>query len=472
MSKLQLLPKVGLYFLKNTCFIYQFFRHKKRGLKRGKLFLKPLFIKEHFNTFFDMFALVDCNNFYASCERVFQPQWEGKPVVILSNNDGCVIARSNEAKALGIPMGAPAFQYKQQFKQQGIKVFSSNYPLYGDMSSRVMTILEKYTPNIEVYSIDEAFLQFKGFDLFDLEQVGYRMRKQVRQWTGIPVSVGMAPTKALAKIANKIAKKFAARTRGVYCIDTEEKRIKALKWTEIGDVWGIGRQHRKRLETIGVANALQFTQLPDEWVRKHMSVLGLRLKKDLSGIPSIQLEEITPPKKGIATTRSFEGTLTRYSDLEERISTFATSCAEKMRKQQSSCNALLVFVKSDPHKKGSIPYRNSCVLPLPHATNSSITLSKYAIMGLKKMFREGIHYKKAGVMIMGLVPTEERQLTLFQNNNEKHLAVMQSFDKIHKRFGPHRIKLGNQDLKRTWKMRQEHLSQRFTTELNEVIIVK
>ena len=159
-----------------------------------------------------MFALVDCNNFYASCERVFQPQWEGKPVVILSNNDGCVIARSNEAKALGIPMGAPAFQYKQQFKQQGIKVFSSNYPLYGDMSSRVMTILEKYTPNIEVYSIDEAFLQFKGFDLFDLEQEGYRMRKQVRQWTGIPVSVGMAPTKALAKIANKIAKKFAART--------------------------------------------------------------------------------------------------------------------------------------------------------------------------------------------------------------------------------------------------------------------
>ena len=419
-----------------------------------------------------MFVLVDCNNFYASCERVFQPNWESKPVVILSNNDGCVIARSNEAKALNIPMGAPAFKYKQQFKQQGVKVFSSNYPLYGDMSNRVMTILEKYTPNLEIYSIDEAFLQFKGFDLFNLEQEGQRMRKQVRKWTGIPVSVGIAPTKALAKIANKIAKKFVNRTQGVYAIDTEEKRIKALQWTKIGDVWGVGRKHKIRLEAIGVCNALQFTQLPDAWVRKHMSVLGLRLKKDLSGVSSIQLEEIIPIKKGIATTRSFEGTITQFSDLEERISTFATSCAEKMRKQRSSCNALLVFVRSDPHKKGDFPYQNSCVLPLPYATNSSILLSKHAVMGLQKIFKKGVHYKKAGVMIMGLIPTEKRQLSIFQNNNNKHLTLMQSVDRIHKRFGPHRIKLANQDLNRTWKMKQEHLSQRFTTELNEIITIK
>ena len=419
-----------------------------------------------------MFVLVDCNNFYASCERVFQPNWESKPVVILSNNDGCVIARSNEAKALNIPMGAPAFKYKQQFKQQGVKVFSSNYPLYGDMSNRVMTILEKYTPNLEIYSIDEAFLQFKGFDLFNLEQEGQRMRKQVRKWTGIPVSVGIAPTKALAKIANKIAKKFVNRTQGVYAIDTEEKRIKALQWTKIGDVWGVGRKHKIRLEAIGVCNALQFTQLPDAWVRKHMSVLGLRLKKDLSGVSSIQLEEIIPIKKGIATTRSFEGTITQFSDLEERISTFATSCAEKMRKQRSSCNALLVFVRSDPHKKGGFPYQNSCVLPLPYATNSSILLSKHAVMGLQKIFKKGVHYKKAGVMIMGLIPTEKRQLSIFQNNNNKHLTLMQSVDRIHKRFGPHRIKLANQDLNRTWKMKQEHLSQRFTTELNEIITIK
>ena len=419
-----------------------------------------------------MFALVDCNNFYASCERVFQPQLEGKPVVILSNNDGCVIARSNEAKALGIPMGAPAFQYRSFFKQKGVQVFSSNYPLYGDMSSRVMSILGQYSPNLEVYSIDEAFLQFKGFDLFNLEAEGRRMRKQVRRWTGIPVSVGMGPSKALAKIANKIAKKYDTKTGGVYCIDTEDKRVKALKWTAIGDVWGIGRQHRKRLEALGVKNAWQFTLLPDDWIRKHMSVLGLRLKKDLQGLPSIQLEEVPSPKKGIATTRSFEGTLTAFSDLEERISTFANSCAEKMRKQGSSCTALLVFLRSDPHKKGAIPYRNSCVLTLPYSTNSSITLSKYAVLGLHKIFKEGVHYKKAGVMIMGLSPTATRQLPLFGGEEVKHLAVMQAVDRIHKRFGPHQIKLANQDLQRTWKMKQEHLSQRYTTEIKEVITVR
>ena len=419
-----------------------------------------------------MFALVDCNNFYASCERVFQPQWKGKPVVILSNNDGCVIARSNEAKALGIPMGAPAFKYKAQFKRQKIKVFSSNYPLYGDMSSRVMSILERYTPNIELYSIDEAFLQFKGFDLFDLQKEGMKMQKQIKKWTGIPVSVGIAPSKALAKIANKIAKKFAVKTGGVYSIDTEEKRIKALKWTSISDVWGIGRQHLQQLEAIGVANAWQFSLLSDDWVRKQMSVLGLRLKKDLQGLPSIQLEEVKAPKKGIATTRSFEGNLTSFSDLEERVSTFASNCAEKMRKQQSSCQALLVFIRSDPHKKDVISYRNSCVLTLPYATNSSIILSRYAILGLRKIFKENIAYKKAGVMIMGLLPTEKRQLNLFENNNTKHVALMKSLDKIHKRFGPYQIKLANQDLNRTWKMKQQYLSNRFTTELKDVITVK
>ena len=419
-----------------------------------------------------MFALVDCNNFYASCERVFQPQWKGKPVVILSNNDGCVIARSNEAKALGIPMGAPAFKYQTQFKRQKIKVFSSNYPLYGDMSSRVMSILERYTPNIELYSIDEAFLQFKGFDLFDLQKEGMKMQKQIKKWTGIPVSVGIAPSKALAKIANKIAKKFAVKTGGVYSIDTEEKRIKALKWTSISDVWGIGRQHLQQLEAIGVANAWQFSLLSDDWVRKQMSVLGLRLKKDLQGLPSIQLEEVKAPKKGIATTRSFEGNLTSFSDLEERVSTFASNCAEKMRKQQSSCQALLVFIRSDPHKKDVISYRNSCVLTLPYATNSSIILSRYAILGLRKIFKENIAYKKAGVMIMGLLPTEKRQLNLFENNNTKHVALMKSLDKIHKRFGPYQIKLANQDLNRTWKMKQQYLSNRFTTELKDVITVK
>ena len=419
-----------------------------------------------------MFALVDCNNFYASCERVFQPQFEGRPVVILSNNDGCVIARSNEAKALGIPMGAPAFQYKEQFKRHHIQVFSSNYALYGDMSHRVMKILERYTPQVEIYSIDEAFLQFKGFDHFDLKAECLQMKQQIKQWTGIPVSVGLAPSKALAKIANKIAKKFTVKTAGVYCIDTEEKRIKALKWTSIGEVWGVGRQHRLRLQAIGVQTALDFTQLPDDWVRAHMSVLGLRLKKDLQGLPFIQLEEMNPPKKSIATTRSFENTLNNWSDLEERIATFAVSCAEKLRQQQSSCSALYVFLRSNPYKKGATPYRNSYTVTLPYASNSSLELSKYALSAAKSIFRKDIDYKKAGVLVLGLAPTQTRQLTLFESHVSKHQALMQAIDKIHRRYGPRQIKLGNQDLQRTWKMRQEHLSKRYTTTLNDIIKVK
>jgi DNA polymerase V len=419
-----------------------------------------------------MFALVDCNNFYASCERVFQPQWEGKPVVILSNNDGCVIARSNEAKALGIPMGAPAFQYQQEFKKHGVKVFSSNYPLYGDMSSRVMKILERYTPEVEVYSIDEAFLRFKGFDYKDLLSEAQKLRQQVHQWTGIPVSVGIAPSKALAKIANRIAKKFAQRTNGVYLIDSEEKRLKALQWTTIGDVWGIGRQHRKRLEAMGIRTALDFVHLPDEWIRKQMSVIGLRLKKDLEGLPFIQLEEIQNPKKSIATTRSFEGTVTRFDDLEERVTTFATSCAEKLRQQNSHCNALVVFVRSDPHKKEATYYQNSCTVGLPYATNSSITLSKFARAGLKTLYQSGIVYKKAGVILLGLTPADTQQLTLFDAAISRHDVLMKTIDTIHKRFGPNRMKLANQDLKRTWKMKQNHLSPRFTTELTEIIRVK
>ena len=419
-----------------------------------------------------MFALVDCNNFYASCERVFQPQYEGKAVVILSNNDGCVIARSNEAKALGIPMGAPAFKFQNEFKKHNIKVFSSNYTLYGDMSNRVMKILETYTPKVEIYSIDEAFLKFEGFDHFDLKTTGLKMRTQVRRWTGIPVSVGMAPSKALAKIANKIAKKFDQRTQGVYCIDSDEKRLKALKWTPIEDVWGVGRQHAKRLQAIGVSTALDFVLLPDEWVKKHMSVLGLRLKKDLEGTPSIQLEEASPPKKSIATTRSFKNILTIYSDLEERITTYTLLGAEKLRKQKSCATALHVFVRSNPFDPKAVQYRNGCTLTLPYATDSNFVLNRYALMGLSSIFKSEIEYKKVGIILLGLVPSSFRQITLFEQDTSKHTALMQTLDQIHRRYGPHRMKLANQDLKQTRQMRREHLSNRFTTEINEIIRVK
>ncbi|MCH1609332.1 MAG: Y-family DNA polymerase [Flavobacteriaceae bacterium] len=419
-----------------------------------------------------MFALIDCNNFYASCERVFQPQYEHKAVVILSNNDGCVIARSNEAKALGIPMGAPAFKFRNEFKKHNIKVFSSNYPLYGDMSNRVMKILETYTPNVEIYSIDEAFLKFEGFDHFDLIESGFRMRKQVRQWTGIPVSVGLAPSKALAKIANKIAKKFDQKTGGVYAIDSAEKRLKALKWTPIEDVWGVGRQHAKRLKAMQIKTALDFVNLPDEWVKKHMSILGLRLKRDLEGIPSIQLEGFTPSKKSIATTRSFKNVLNIFTSLEERITTFTLLGAEKLRKQKSCATALHVFVRSNPFNPDAVQYRNGCTLTLPHATDSNFVLNRYALMGLRSIFKPGIEYKKAGVILLGITPSSSRQITLFEQDTAKHAVLMQTLDKIHRRYGPHRMKLATQDLKQTWKMKREHLSNRFTTEINEIIRVK
>lgn len=419
-----------------------------------------------------MFALIDCNNFYASCERVFQPQYEHKAVVILSNNDGCVIARSNEAKALGIPMGAPAFKFRNEFKKHNIKVFSSNYPLYGDMSNRVMKILETYTPNVEIYSIDEAFLKFEGFDHFDLIESGFRMRKQVRQWTGIPVSVGLAPSKALAKIANKIAKKFDQKTGGVYAIDSAEKRLKALKWTPIEDVWGVGRQHAKRLKAMQIETALDFVNLPDEWVKKHMSILGLRLKRDLEGIPSIQLEEFAPSKKSIATTRSFKNVLNIFTSLEERITTFTLLGAEKLRKQKSCATALHVFVRSNPFNPDAVQYRNGCTLTLPHATDSNFVLNRYALMGLRSIFKPGIEYKKAGVILLGITPSSSRQITLFEQDTAKHAVLMQTLDKIHRRYGPHRMKLATQDLKQTWKMKREHLSNRFTTEINEIIRVK
>src|SRR5690606_15524484 len=295
-----------------------------------------------------MFALVDCNNFYASCERVFQPLLTDQPIVILSNNDGCVISRSDEAKALGVPMGAPAFKFKAFFKEKNIYVFSSNYPLYGDMSTRVMNVLQQFTPDMEHYSIDEAFLKFNAIDNYNFNSLGTEIKNRVGKWTGMPISIGIAPTKALTKVANNIAKKFKDKTSGVYVIDSEEKRIKALKWTPIEAVWGIGRGHTKRLEKQNVKTAYDFTRLSDEWVRHHMAVVGLRLKKDLEGERTLELDsDVTSPKKAIATTRSFEYTFSDIDNIKERISTFASSCAEKLRKQHSSCNVIIVFLKSD-----------------------------------------------------------------------------------------------------------------------------
>ncbi len=415
-----------------------------------------------------MYALVDCNNFYASCQRVFEPHLLGKPIVVLSNNDGCVIARSNEAKALGIPMGAPAFEYKKLFENNNVYVYSSNYALYGDMSSRVMNLLSKFTPDIEIYSIDEAFLKFDGFKYVDLNEYGLQIKKTVTKGTGIPISVGFAPTKALSKVANKIAKKFPEKTNGVYVIDNDEKRLKALKWLPIEDVWGIGRKHAKRLKNRNVFNAYQFTKLTDEWVRKEMAVVGLRLKHELEGKPTLDLE--TPKsKKMIATTRSFETMYTKYDELAERISTFTVSCSEKLRKQNSHCNMIMVFLHTNYFRKDLPQYSRNIVIKTDFPTNSTIELTKCAKSGLKAIFEEGYHYKKAGVIVMGLTPNNKTQLALFNSANPKHQPLMSVVDRLNTCYGTNKVKFGNQSLGRQWKMKQEKLSPRFSTNLKDVI---
>jgi DNA polymerase V len=394
----------------------------------------------------------------------------GQPIVVLSNNDGCVIARSNEAKTLGVPMGAPAFKFKKLFEQHHIQVFSSNYALYGDMSHRVMTLLSTFTPDIEIYSIDEAFLQFKGFDLFELQPYADKIKKIVDKGTGIPISIGIAPTKALSKVANRIAKKFPKETKGVYIIDSEEKRIKALKWLAVEDVWGIGRKHSKRLQAKNILTAHQFANLHDDWVRKQMSVVGLRLKHELEGKPTLGLETVQT-KKAIATTRTFDRMLMDFDSIKERVSTFAVSCAEKLRKQGSCCTVVMVFLHTNWHRKDLPQYGKNIVVKTHYPTNSSIDLIRYAVQGLEHLFKEGFHYKKAGVIVMGITPENTKQFTLFTAENPKHLPLMKTIDSLNKSIGQNKVKFASQDLGRMWKMKQERLSPRYTTKLSEIIAI-
>lgn len=418
-----------------------------------------------------MFALVDCNNFYASCERVFNPSLQGKPIAILSNNDGCVISRSDEAKALDLPMGAPIFKWDNFCKQKNIHVLSSNYPLYGDMSARVMKILERFTPDVEVYSIDEAFLEFRGFEDYNFDDYGVQIRSTILKWVGIPTCVGIAPTKALSKVANKIARKFPKETGGVYVIDSEEKRIKALQWIDLRSVWGIGHRLQKRLNAKGCKTGYDFTQLSDDWVLKNFSITEWKLKKDLEGISKLELD-IRETKRAIATTRSFEYTYSDIENIKERISTFAASCAEKLRNQQTSCHMIVVMLSSDRHKKNTEQHKGSRTVVFPYPTDSTLTITKAAVEAVSTIFKTGIKYKRAGVIVTGLVPTKNHQLDLFAKENPKHKPLMNAIDHLNKKFKSDKIKLGNQDLERTWKMRQERLSPKYTTQLKDIIKVK
>lgn len=412
-----------------------------------------------------MYALVDCNNFYASCERVFNPLLNGKPIVVLSNNDGCVIARSNEAKAAGVKMGDVAFQIQHLIRRHNIQVFSSNFALYGDMSRRVMNILSTYTPSVEIYSIDECFLDLSGINA-DLIGYGTKIRSHVDRWTGLPVSVGIAPTKALAKVANRIAKKFPA-LNGVHLIDTESKRIKALKWLPIEDVWGIGRRYARKLRTMGVNTAYDFTMLPESLVRSVMTVVGWRLQKDLQGVPTIEMD-VPEKKQSIATTRSFDRDYSTIEDLHERISTFTMLSAEKLRKQETLCKRLCVFIETNRFNEKEDFYSNSTTIKLPFPTSSSLELVHFAIMGLRHVYRENKHYKRAGVILSDFVDANEYQPSLFFNSNPKHKKLMTAIDHLNNKHGKILVRLASQD-ELTHKMRRLHLSKAYTTNLNELL---
>lgn len=416
-----------------------------------------------------MYALIDCNNFYASCERVFNPTLIGIPVVVLSNNDGCVIARSNEAKAIGIPMGAPAFEYEHLFRRYKVKVFSANFPLYGDMSRRVMSLLSNYSPHQEIYSIDECFLNLEGINV-DLQKYGLEMKARIEKGTGIPISIGTAPTKALAKLANRIAKKFPNETGGSYVIDTEEKRIKALKWLKVEDIWGVGRRNAKKLYGVGAYKAIDFVNLSEAWVRKNMTITGLNLQKDLKGIPTIEMVE-PEKKKSIGTSRTFETDLRSFDEVRERITTFTSMGAEKLREQNSFCKRLIVFIGTNPFKEHETQYYPSIQIKLPFPTNSTLELVKFAHEGLKQIFKKNHYYKRGGVLLTDFVDASVYQPSLFFNSDPKHKKLMEVIDKLNDKYHRDVVRLASQD-ERKHKMKQAHLSPHYTTDINEILTVE
>ncbi|HZJ74158.1 MAG TPA: Y-family DNA polymerase [Perlabentimonas sp.] len=415
-----------------------------------------------------MFALIDCNNFYVSCERIFNPLLEGVPVVVLSNNDGCIISRSNEAKALGLKMGEPVFKRKDLIAQQNVRVYSSNYALYGDISHRVMNTLRDFSPFIEIYSIDEAFIDLKGIRT-DFTIYGQNIRKTIQKDIGMPIGIGIAPTKSLAKIANRIAKK---RT-GVFAIETENQRLWALANTPVEDIWGVGRRYAILLKKHGVNTALDFTNLSTDWIRRHMTVQGHRLKEELRGKSCIDLETIMPPKKSIATTRAFGKKLSDIEVIKESVSSHATTCAAKLRKQKSVARFVTIFIHTDPFSETQKYVLRSITVTLPVASNSDSIITKAAINGLKKVFIPNLLYKKAGVIVSEICPENAIQQNLFEHYDSNKLnSVSKVTDFLNAKYGKSTVKLAVQGNSRDWKLKQEKKSPAYTTRWDEIIEVR
>ena len=415
-------------------------------------------------------ALIDCNNFYASCERIFNPKLMRKPIVVLSNNDGCIITRSAEAKKLGIKMGEPYFKAKKIIDQNNVKVFSSNYSLYGDISQRVMETLAKFASEVEIYSIDEAFLALNGFENYELNTYCSYIRRTIKQWIGIPVSIGVSSTKTLSKIANNLAKKNE-EYQGVCILKTWFDINESLKLTDIGDVWGIGRRLKNFLNKYNVSTAYDFIQLDRGWVRKNMGVVGEKTFLELCGVSCIEMDLVPSDKKSCCVSRSFSKPIETLYDLEESVSTYGSRVAEKIREERLVAESMSVFVLTNYFNRKEKQYSNSIKLQLPYPTNDSVKIVKRSLEGIRKIYRKGYRYKKAGVILYGLTNANKTR-GLLDNDRENSEAIMSTLDRINHRYGSSTIRLASEGITKSWRMKREKVSPCYTTRFDELVKVK
>lgn len=416
-------------------------------------------------------ALVDCNNFYASCERVFDSSVKRKPIVVLSNNDGCVIARSDEAKKAGVTMGAPLFKVRDLLADVDAEIFSSNYALYGDMSGRVMNLLHNFTPELEIYSIDEAFLSLEPRKK-SLENLGFSIREKIYKWTGIPVSVGIAETKVLAKIANKRVKSSELKEKGVLNLYRSEKTEPILKDTLVSDIWGIGYRSALKLKANEILNAWQLRETDHRFLRKLLSVVGARIALELRGIKCLPLENINTKKHSIACTRSFGQSITEYSEIKEAVLYFLTRAAEKLRKHELAANAITVLVSTDRFRPVPAEYATSATYSSTYPTDNNQEMQEWAIKTLEKIFKEGYEYRKAGIILSGLVPAEKMSKRMFDDERfERQHKLMKAIDEINQKFGKDTVRFASVERNGAWKMKQIYKSPSYTTNWNELLAV-
>ncbi|HRW95381.1 MAG TPA: Y-family DNA polymerase [Bacteroidales bacterium] len=418
-----------------------------------------------------MYALADCNNFFVSCERVFNPGLNGRPVIVLSNNDGCAVSRSNEAKALGIQMGVPLFKIRDIVEKYNVAVFSSNFSLYGDMSARVHQTLRQLAPAIEIYSIDEAFLDLRGMDQTDMDAFAKNASAKCLKNTGIPVSVGVAPTKTLAKIASKYCKNHPEQQGGYFLHQKEEIR-EILKNVPVEDIWGIGRRYSKKLHTYGVHTAADFVSLPSEWVQKQMSINGLRTQNELKGEPCIDFLDTAPPKKQICVSRSFAREMYDFGKLSEQVSLFTAMVCEKLRKQKSACHQVIVFLLTNRFKEDVPQQFESRMFTFPVATSSTLEINRIVLKELSFLYHKGYGYKKAGVILTGIIPEDAVQLNLYDSTDRmKHSNLMKVMDELNERIGHGTLSVASES-REGIKMNRQRLSPQYTTKWADIPVVK